>query len=114
MDFNDMSIDELNGLMEDLQDHVDLRIHQKQVEEADARTRLANSIATLSNLLGPDQPTEPTMEQIEAGEVSITQMRLFSAEQLEPYGGLVDTLVLAGMEILTRAVRDIATVIGRV
>ena len=107
MEINDMSVEELNALMAEIQTRIDQITYQTQQEEQDARARLAASISTLDALIGPDNPTEPALD-------SLTEVRLFTQEDMQTHSGLAHALSFYALEIMARAMRDIAMLSDRV
>ena len=80
---------------------------QQAAADTDAarRARIGAAVQSLTDLLGPDQPSA-------AGQGSIREMRLYSDADLHQHAGLAIRLVLEGMEILTATARDVARVVG--
>ena len=80
---------------------------QQAAADTDAarRARIGAAVKSLTDLLGPDQPSA-------AGQGSIREMRLYSEADLQQHAGLAIRLVLEGMEILTATARDVARVVG--
>lgn len=80
---------------------------QQAAADTDAarRARISAAVQSLTDLLGPDQPSA-------AGQGSIREMRLYPDADLHQHAGLAIRLVLEGMEILTATARDVARVVG--
>ena len=80
---------------------------QQTAADADTarRARIGAAVKSLTDLLGPDQPSA-------AGQGSIREMRLYPDAVLQQHAGLAIRLVLEGMEILTATARDVARVVG--
>ena len=80
---------------------------QQAAADTDAarRARIGAAVKSLTDLLGPDQPSA-------AGQGSIREMRLYPDAALHQHAGLAIRLVLEGMEILTATARDVARVVG--
>ena len=82
------------------------RLQQTAADTDSARrARIGAAVKSLTDLLGPDQPSA-------AGQGSIREMRLYPDADLQQHAGLVIRLVLEGMEILTATARDVALVVG--
>ena len=79
---------------------------QQAAADTDAarRARIGAAVKSLTDLLGPDQPSA-------AGQGS-REMRLYPDAALQQHAGLAIRLVLEGMEILTATARDVARVVG--
>ena len=105
MDISECTIDELRDLMNRASVRIDQLIAEEQGVREDARSRLAASITTLDNLIGPENPEEPGLE-------SLSEVLLFTQEEMGAATGLAHRLAFLALDILTRAVRDIATVQG--
>lgn len=101
-----MTVEELQQVVTDAQTLIEQKIHEQQQGEQDARARLTESINTLTALIGPDEPTAPGLD-------SLTEVRLFSEQEMAEYSGLAHTLEFLALEIVARAVRDIAYVVGK-
>lgn len=84
------------------------RQQAREQAEENRVARIHDAIAQLQNLLGPDNPTKPTLEELMAGDTNIQEMRMFTVEELNAYPGLAAQLILLGMELLTRTMIDIA------
>lgn len=73
--------------------------------DAARRQRIGAVVAELTATLGPADPTTP-------GTDSIRAMLLYPDADLQQHAGLALRLVLIGLEIVTRASRDLALVVG--
>ena len=100
-ELHDMSLEELRALLAQVSARIDQIVYEEQNKRADARQRLIDSISTLNALIGPDNPTEP-------GLTSLTEVRLFSQQDMGNNAGLALALAFQALEILARATRDIA------
>lgn len=101
VDLSTMTEAELTVLIGQVQDTLAAREATRQVNVKKSDAAVANSIAQLTALIGPDNPTV-------AGQNSITEMRLYPVSVLQANPGQAISLMLQGMEILARTTRDIA------
>lgn len=83
---------------------------ERESSEEVLREQITNAISTLHTLRGPDNPEPPTIENLLAGNVSITEVRTFDAPTLQDHSGLAITLLLGGLQILVETVEAIARV----
>lgn len=95
-----------------------LSTHLAQLEQANAeetetrRGDITGAVTALEGLLGPANPDRPSMERLQAGDVSIREVNTFTAEELGAHAGLALKLILSGMDVLTGTTLDVARVIG--
>lgn len=92
---------DLFALIETIRALVEQRQHARQQEAADREQAIRDAIADLDRLIGPDNPAAPAM-------TSITEVRLYTRQQMQDNAGLGLELAFQGMELLARTVRDIA------
>lgn len=105
MDLEDMSADQLRDLMHQASVRIEYLINREQNRADEARDRLAASITALDNLIGPENPEKPGLE-------SLSEVLLFTEEEMGAATGLAHRLAFLALDILARAVRDIATIQG--
>ena len=73
-------------------------------EEAQTRTAIGQSVATLDALIG-DGVTEPNL-------TTIVGVQLYTDEQIDQNTVLAIRLLMQGLEVTTRTLRDVAKVAG--
>ena len=101
MNIEQLSLEELNSLLQQIYPWVHLREEERRQSQAESKVSVAESIEGLDALIGPDNPTTPTLN-------SLTEIQLFSQEELKENAGLALKQVFVGIELLARIVRDIA------
>ena len=102
-DLDALTTDELRALAS-LASHRLAQIEQSQREtEDELRAGLGPVVAQLDALIGPDQPTAP-------GLTSLTEVRLYTQQQMAANTGLAHELGFQALELLARATRDIARI----
>lgn len=101
MNIEQLSLEELNSLLQQIYPVVHLREEERRQSQAESKVSVAESIAGLDALIGPDNPTTPSLN-------SLTEIQLFSQEEMKEYAGLALAQAFVGIELLARIVRDIA------
>lgn len=98
-DISHLTIPELQELAE--------RAQRAQVErQQQSAAGLANARAALDRLIGPDQPTAPSMN-------ALTEVQLYTDQQIGAHAVLGLRLAFRAVEQVARTVRDLVVVIGR-
>ena len=104
MDLDSMTIDELQSLLVLVQSRIQ-QLVQQQIDEADStRADITQAVATLDALIGDGDPK---------GTNSIVAVRQFTPQEMAGAPEVAFPLIFEGMEILARAARDIAKVVGK-
>lgn len=105
-DIATLTDDELRALLSQADALLAARARDDEATEADLRVQVGQAIAALDALIGPDQPTTPGLD-------SITEVQLFTDQQMAQNAGLAHRLTFVALEQLARTTRDIARIAGR-
>lgn len=104
--------DELRDLLTQISTILAQRQQQDAEENETRRGDIGAATTTLEQLLGPTNPDQPSMERLQAGDVSIREVNTFTPEELGAHAGLALKLILGGMDVLTGTTLEVARVIG--
>lgn len=104
MNLDDMTIPELQDLLVLVQNRIQQLITQQEQDTDNTRTEITQAVATLGALIGDDDPK---------GTNSIVAVRQFTPQEMAGAPEVAFPLIFEGMEILARAARDIAKVVGK-
>ena len=104
MNLDDMAIDELQDLLALVQNRIQQLVQQVAQETDNTRADITQAVATLDALIGDGDPK---------GTNSIVAVRQFTPQEMAGAPEVAFPLIFEGMEILARAARDIAKVVGK-
>ena len=99
--YTDQQLMELVG---SIQQEMAAREATQQLDRDESTEAIAASAATLSALIGPDNPTSPGLN-------SLTEIQKYSDAEIAANVVLAFRRVFAGMELLARTTRDLARVV---
>lgn len=108
-----MELPDITQLTEQQWDQLVAAIQQAKVtkeierqQEAEAlKTSISGVTTELRTLIGPDSPTTPSMN-------SLTEVQLYSGDQMVTHARLALPLIFADMEKLARAVENLAAYVA--
>jgi len=92
---------DLQRLVDDVRAEMQRRIAEREAEKSARDTAIHGSIAALTALIGPDNPTT-------ASTNTLTEVQLYTNAQMAANAGLAHRLTFVALERLARTVRDIA------
>lgn len=92
---------DLQRLVDDVRAEMQRRIAEREAEKAARESSIFDSIAALTALIGPDNPTT-------ASTNTLTEVQLYTNAQMAANAGLAHRLTFVALERLARTVRDIA------
>lgn len=95
---------QLLELVGSIQQEMAAREAAQQLDRDESTEAIAASVATLSALIGPDNPTSPGLN-------SLTEIQKYSDAEIAANVALAFRQVFAGMELLARTTRDLARVV---
>lgn len=105
MDLTNMTIDELQALMVLIQNRITQLVQQQADETTQTRVEITEAVATLDALIG-DGTTTPNLD-------TIVGVQLFTDEQIGDNVVLAIRLLMQGLEVTARSLRDVAKVVGK-
>lgn len=100
-DLTTVADSDLHRQIDAIQAELQRRLAEAVQEKAVRDVAIADSIAALTALIGPDAPTT-------ASTNSLTEVQLYTNAQLAANAGLAHRLTFVALERLARTVRDIA------
>lgn len=104
MDLTDLTSDELRALISQADARLTQLSHDAQQTEDTLRADITATIATLDALIGPDDAA--------SGTGSIAAVLGHDGAKMAQYAAITLPLIVRGMDILARTVRDLARVVG--
>ena len=108
MDLAGMTDSDLHQLIDSIQAQLAANRAALEQEKAEIIGSIGESVGVLDALIGTLNPARPPLTRVQAGDVTIREMRTFTAAELGVNAGLALRLILGGLEELAVTTRNIA------
>lgn len=103
VDLDTMSDEAIAQLAASLQQELTWRAAAREAEDQANRTAIKDAITQLKALIGPESPTTPGLN-------SISEIRLYTQQQMQDNAGLALERAFLGLDLLARTVLSMAIV----